>query len=600
MDQAGVKDLKHIAQKSKKHEESTAHIDNMMSLSLLGRTDIAVELNTGYMLSVARHNDQVRKNIDILSKVINCVKFCGKFELPLRGHDESTDSDNPGIFKGLVDFACELDFDLKTHVNNSSVFKGISKSIQNDLLESILGVCKSKIRKEISDTDFVAVMCDETTDVHEKSQMVIVLRYVLHGKPVERFWGFFNPDSLSAESIFSVLSQQLDELIKDNPGKLIAQTYDGAAALSGAKSGVQCRVKEKFPNAHFLHCYAHQLNSFNRNVRIFFNNLSLIPAFFSNCPQRMAVLEEVSGRRIPRPSATRWNFKSRTVNVVHEIKDNLIETCSQLEASGSEQTGCQASGIKKTLMDSDFLFWLGFFAKLMPHIDILFAQLQSRQIDACSLKVHLDHFFSSIDGVRDGLDQYTNSKADLSVEPKRRRIDVNRNVEAKEVCDVILLQCRERFSFCSHLEANKLLMACNFALYSINFPTRELNSTVAAYPMLDKNKLQSELSVLYQRKDIAVSDKLTDLLQLIRKTNLQLVFSETVKLLEILITTPMTTAEAERCFSTLKRVKTFLRSTMTNDRLTALGMLSIEIKMIQEYKNFNDDVISHFARSKTR
>ena len=98
----GVKDLKHIAQKSKKHEESTAHIDNMMSLSLLGRTDIAVELNTGYMLSVARHNDQVRKNIDILSKIINCVKFCGKFEHPLRDHDESTDSDNPGILRDLL------------------------------------------------------------------------------------------------------------------------------------------------------------------------------------------------------------------------------------------------------------------------------------------------------------------------------------------------------------------------------------------------------------------------------------------------------------------------------------------------------------------
>ena len=101
-----------------------------------------------------------------------------------------------------------------------------------------------------------------------------------------------------------MLSQQLDELIKGNPGKLIAQTYDGAAAaLSGAKSGVQCRVKEEFPNAHFLHCYAHQLNlilkkatSFNRNVRIFFINLSLIPAFFSNSPQRMAVLELVRQR----------------------------------------------------------------------------------------------------------------------------------------------------------------------------------------------------------------------------------------------------------------------------------------------------------------
>jgi len=34
----------------------------------------------------------------------------------------------------------------------------------------------------------------------------------------------------------------------------------------------------------------------------------------------------------------------------------------------------------------------------------------------------------------------------------------------------------------------------------------------------------------------------------------------------------MTTAEVERSFSTLKRIKTFLRNSMTEDRLTALAM----------------------------
>lgn len=71
-------------------------------------------------------------------------------------------------------------------------------------------------------------------------------------------------------------------------------------------SGVQVRVKSIHPNAHFLHCYAHQLNlviqkscSQCRSSRIFFNNLSGIPSFFSNSPQRMSVLEEVAHRRIP-------------------------------------------------------------------------------------------------------------------------------------------------------------------------------------------------------------------------------------------------------------------------------------------------------------
>src|ERR1044072_7814524 len=60
--------------------------------------------------------------------------------------------------------------------------------------------------------------------------------------------------------------------------------------------------------------------------------------FFSRSPQRMSALENVAGRRVPRPSSTRWNFKSRTVNAVKEMKDQIIECCSILEASKSRET----------------------------------------------------------------------------------------------------------------------------------------------------------------------------------------------------------------------------------------------------------------------
>jgi len=42
----------------------------------------------------------------------------------------------------------------------------------------------------------------------------------------------------------------------------------------------------------------------------------------------------------------------------------------------------------------------------------------------------------------------------------------------------------------------------------------------------------------------------------------------------------MSTAESERCFYTLKRIKTFLRNTMHQERLPALAMLSIEKNFI--------------------
>ena len=52
-------------------------------------------------------------------------------------------------------------------------------------------------------------------------------------------------------------------------------------------------------------------------------------------------------------------------------------------------------------------------------------------------------------------------------------------------------------------------------------------------------------------------------------------FYELCRLTRIACTIPITTASAERSFSALKRVKTFLRTTMSDERLTHLAMLSI-------------------------
>ncbi len=83
------------------------------------------------------------------------------------------------------------------------------------------------------------------------------------------------------------------------------------------------------------------------------------------------------------------------------------------------------------------------------------------------------------------------------------------------------------------------------------------------------------------------------LLRMLTENNLQSTFSETLKLTQINITTPVT-AESERCFSTLKWIKSFLRSKMGQDRLNALAMLSIEREFIRT-PDFNDMVINMFA-----
>ena len=102
--QIGVRDLHHMQTNIKKHETSVKYVNNVIDLSFLGSVDIAQQLDTGHQLMTARHNEKVTQNRVILSKIIDCIKFCGKYELSLRGHDESSASSSAGVFRGLLDF----------------------------------------------------------------------------------------------------------------------------------------------------------------------------------------------------------------------------------------------------------------------------------------------------------------------------------------------------------------------------------------------------------------------------------------------------------------------------------------------------------------
>ena len=57
---------------------------------------------------------------------------------------------------------------------------------------------------------------------------------------------------------------------------------------------------------------------------------------------------------------------------------------------------------------------------------------------------------------------------------------------------------------------------------------------------------------------------------------LKAAFPSLLKLLQITQTIAVSAAECQRSFSALKRIKTYLRSTMSNDRLSNLAILSIK------------------------
>lgn len=94
------------------------------------------------------------------------------------------------------------------------------------------------------------------------------------------------------------------------------------------------------------------------------------------------------------------------------------------------------------------------------------------------------------------------------------------------------------------------------------------------------NNLNSELQVLTntikqyeERKDKRINNMM-ECLDLVK--DYQIVFSETYKLTVIAVTVPVSSAACERTFSCLRRVKTYLRNRMSDERLTHSALINIE------------------------
>jgi hypothetical protein len=249
----------------------------------------------------------------------------------------------------------------------------------------------------------------------------------------------------------------------------------------------------------------------------------------------------------------------RTSNptTVYENINELKECFKELQKSKNIPTVQAASRLLRMLNDKHFLFWLSFFHRIMPHVDF-YDQLQSRNANTSTVHSAKGDFCNAASTIRNEI----SLTSEISGEPhefKKRKRNEDLTILAKEVCDTICFQAKEWFKFTGHLSAAKLLVSEQFPLYNREFPSKELDETVLSYPMLHKERLRTELSVLYERKEFHKVSLALNLHKIIISSGLPNSLAEVYCLLKIILTTPMTRAEPDRCFSTMKRIKTFLR-----------------------------------------
>ena len=162
--------------------------------------------------------------------------------------------------------------------------------------------------------------------------------------------------------------------------------------------------------------------------------------------------------------------------------------------------------------------------------------------------------------------------------------------------DVALTELRVRF------EGQNVVSSFFSFLYPYNLKAakvEDIESSVASilksYHHDFTNDLVTEVrSFVREFKDeIADLHTVSDLLQLMYNNRMMSSFPQFQKLLVLFLTIPVTVASAERSFSKLKLIKTYLRSKMDQSKLTNLAILSIENDVARNHDK--TEIIRKFA-----
>lgn len=213
----GYGDLKNLSRSIKLHEFAKEHIHCMLGLKHLenNRVTIADALTEHGYLFKKKYNENVQLNRLFMEHLIDIVLFLGRQELAFRGHNESSSSLNKGNFKELFDMniiRCSLE--IQNHYKAiKNIFSGLSNTIHNDLITCVSDHINNMVKTEIKECMFYSVQVDDTTDISQRTQCSIILRYITSKSVlVERFLGFYNvSEDRTAEGLFNTLNSVLLE-----------------------------------------------------------------------------------------------------------------------------------------------------------------------------------------------------------------------------------------------------------------------------------------------------------------------------------------------------------------------------------------------------
>jgi hypothetical protein len=613
---------------TKYHQDAVQELKQVQAQETTERGDISCQLKT-------QRNEEISNNKYLFRAVLHEIEFLARTNNSLRGSDEKSGRLEVPPDESSIDFAqgnlraalqkrCVFDQKLAGIVSTCSrnaTF--LSPEVQNRMINCAAAVILREVTAPVHNSGPFSIIADGTSDISRCEQMSLTLRYENNGDINEVFVGFVPMKEQNAAAIATAIKDKVMQMGL-NLQNIVGQGYDGASVMSGRENGVQAIIRRECPNALYIHCQSHCLNLSIRsssNIRevqavhmtiaevcSYFAHSSVRTSQLADCVQKKKDAGEI-GTSKTRPKTycpTRFVEGAETVFTFIELYPALLEYFEQ----------CREINTVNSMTDPVFIVSLHLVKAVLGETKGLSTQLQAKAIDLVNATVEVERVIQRLTEWRtdDGDVKYTESftaaldmYGDDIPKPRVNKRQTHRsNIPADTsfqyykravwypLLDQTTEDLRTRFSTSSKVAMNiaQLLPEhCNNA--------KAMDCAVAAFKQYEDHMLSSldACKAEFERWQHWCSrlnhgertkSTVSSALSLCDDT----LFPNMRKVLKIFATLPVTTCTAERSFSVLRLIKNHLRSTMGNDRLNGLALLSVHKNVKLDY----DSVVSEYCR----
>ena len=624
----------------KKHESTVYHKSSMLALENIRKMDEGKMVPIDVQLS-SEKKKVIEENKKKLMAIVETVKLCGQQGLALRGSKEGgqitpeVPAVNDGNFRPLLRFRATTDDLLKKHLETSSknaVYT--SNRIQNEVISIFHKKILRNLVDNINKSKAFSLLADETSDISGLEQLSICVRYTANeGEKCvvkEDFIGFVPVTDCTGKNLATTAVNFLQENGIDTC-YLYGQGYDGAAAMSGKMHGTQAYIQADHPLALYVHCASHSLNlavSSASNISAIRNCLGTIESVYNffNSPKRQAILQETIAEVLPEANhsklkkycPTRWIERHQSVSIYCELQEGVIEALGKISQLREATVAAQAFQLLSAIKNCQFQICCQILLACHAILTPLSVSLQREDLHLTEAVLLAQHSLEELKNMRKSASEMFRNileKAKSVMEDSDIALSVPRLSKKQQHRSNVEIESPEEYyrvtmfipfldELNSHIESRFIKHGEILSSFDCLLPQRQAHfnedncrtlyrTYESVLECINEDEFLAEIK-MWRRRIGDCSGKKGDLIfHALDICEASEAFLSVRKLLKILTVLPVTTATAERSFSTLRRLKTYIRNSMSEERLNGLALLNIH----REINVSSEEIVNEFANS---